>query len=183
LRVEARTDCTAMCTTSFHPPFGERSKILHSVRASNLANNCSERLWLHARTFLVALENYSGWLGELSRLARGVELKQLRTCRTCLTYASSIYASSFSLSAKTQVQRCLYREVDEIWQYRMGGNLTIFNKDHGTVLAAKHTASLQLLCTVSGNQARSDARTECKILELSLRGGWKLVVYIAVVII
>jgi hypothetical protein len=53
----------------------------------------------------------------------------------------------------------------------MGGNLTIFNKDHGTVLAAKHTASLQLLCTVGGNQARSDARTECKILELSLRGG------------
>ena len=48
------------------------------------------------------------------------------------------------------------------------------------VLAAKHTASLQLLCTVGGNQARSDARTECKILELSLRGGWKLVVHIAV---
>jgi hypothetical protein len=51
----------------------------------------------------------------------------------------------------------------------MGGNLTIFDKDHGTVLAAKHTASLQLLCTVGGNQARSDARTECKILELSGR--------------
>jgi hypothetical protein len=86
-----------MCTTSSHPPFGERSKILHSVRASNLASNCSERLWLPARTILVALENYFGWLGELSWLARGVELKQLRTCRTCLTYASSIYASSFSL--------------------------------------------------------------------------------------
>ena len=66
----------------------------------------------------------------------------------------------------------------------VGGNLTIFNKDHDNaeegrsrilyvrqkVLAAKHTASLQLLCTVDGNQARSDARTECKILELSLRG-------------
>ena len=39
------------------------------------------------------------------------------------------------------------------------------------VLAAKHTASLQLLCTFGGNQARLDARTECKILELSLRGG------------
>ena len=53
----------------------------------------------------------------------------------------------------------------------MGGNLTIFDKDHDTVLAAKHTASLQLLCTVGGNQTRSDARTECKILELSLKGG------------
>ena len=53
----------------------------------------------------------------------------------------------------------------------MGGNLTIFDKDHDTVLAAKHTASLQLLCTVGGNQARLDARTECKILELSPKGG------------
>ena len=25
-----------MCTTSFHPPFGKCSKILNSVRASNL---------------------------------------------------------------------------------------------------------------------------------------------------
>jgi hypothetical protein len=30
------------------------------------------------------------------------------------------------------MQRCLYREVDEIWQYCTGGNLTIFNKDHDT---------------------------------------------------
>jgi hypothetical protein len=44
---------------------------------------------------------------------------------------------------------------DEIWQYRIGGNLTIFNKDHDTaeegrsvrskVLAAKHGRSLRLL--------------------------------------
>ena len=53
----------------------------------------------------------------------------------------------------------------------MGGNLTIFDKDHDTVITAKHTASLQLLCIVGGNQTRSDARTECKILELSLKGG------------
>ena len=39
------------------------------------------------------------------------------------------------------------------------------------VLAAKHTASLQLLCTVGGNQARLDVRTEFKILEPSLKGG------------
>ena len=74
---------------------------------------------------------------------------------------------------------------DEIWKYRIGGNLTIFDKDHDTaeiakVLAAKHTASLQLLCTVGGNQARLDARTEFKILEPSPKGGWKLVVHITV---
>ena len=40
------------------------------------------------------------------------------------------------------------------------------------VLAAKHTASLQLLC---GKQARSDARSEFKILEALAKGGMKLV--------
>ena len=75
----------------------------------------------------------------------------------------------------------------------MGGNLRILNKDHDTAeegrlriasrSKVKHTASLQLLCTVGGNQARSDARSEFKILEHSLKGGWKLVVHIAVVLI
>ena len=67
-------------------PFGERSKILNSVRASNLASNCSKRLWLHARAILVAMENYSNWPGEF----------ELRWLRTYLTYVSSTYASSFS---------------------------------------------------------------------------------------
>src|SRR6266568_644063 len=63
-----------MFMTSFTPPFGESSKISNSLRASDLAwlpptldSNCSERLWLHARTILVALENYSGWPGELNQ--------------------------------------------------------------------------------------------------------------------
>ena len=46
-----------------------------------------------------------------------------------------------------------------------------FKSTRSKVLAVKHTASLQLLCTVGGNQARSDARSEFKILEHSLRGG------------
>jgi len=63
-------------------------------------------------------------------------------------------------------------DVDEIWQYRTGGSLTIFDKDHDTaeiakVLAAKHTASLQLLCTVGGSQATVDARAEFEISERS----------------
>ena len=65
---------------------------------------------------------------------------------------------------------------DEIWQYHTGGNLTIFDKDHDTaeiakVLVAKYTASLQLLRTVGGNQARLDARTEFENLELLAKGG------------
>ena len=38
---------------------------------------------------------------------------------------------------------------------------------------AKHTASLQLLCIVSGNKARLDARTEFEISQRSPKGGWK----------
>jgi len=60
-------------------------------------------------------------------------------------------------------------EVDEIWQYRTGGSLTIFEQRsrqlrrkaaRSNVHVAKHTASLQLLCTAGGNQAKLDARTE-----------------------
>ena len=85
------------------PPFGEGSKILNSVRASDLAwlqptvhSNCSERLWLYARTILVALENYSGWLGESNQ-----SHSELATC------ASLIYASLFSLLCL-----CLYQSVN-----------------------------------------------------------------------
>ena len=69
----------------------------------------------------------------------------------------------------------------------MGGNLTIFDKNHDIteegdreqlqvhqklqVLTAKHRRSLRLLCTVGGNQVRSDARSEFKILERSPKGG------------
>ena len=45
-----------------------------------------------------------------------------------------------------------------------------FTSARNKVLAAKHTASLQLLCTVGGNQARLDARTEFENLEPSLGG-------------
>ena len=41
-----------------------------------------------------------------------------------------------------------------------------------SVLAAKHTASLQLLCTVGGNHARLDARTEFEISKPALKGSW-----------
>ena len=49
------------------------------------------------------------------------------------------------------------------------------------VLAAKHTASLQLLYTVGGSQARLDARTEFKISQRSPKGGVKLVVQMSVI--
>jgi len=45
------------------------------------------------------------------------------------------------------------------------------------VLACSHSHSLQLLCTVGGNQARLDARTEFEILEASLKGGVEAYVF------
>ena len=168
-----------MFMTSFTPPFGESSKISNSLRASDLAwlpptldSNCSERLWLHLRTILVALENYSGWPKELSWLARGVGLKQLRTC---LTYASLTYASSFSLFCLCL--HCLHNcrwnlvisygwEPHDIWQRSRHCWRLI-----ARVLVAKHTTSLQLPSTIGGNQARSDARSEFEILEFSPKGG------------
>ena len=49
----------------------------------------------------------------------------------------------------------------------------IFDKDHDIieeVFAAKYMALLQLLYMASGNQARLDIYTECKILVYSLEG-------------
>ena len=55
---EAGRAHSCMCTTSFHPPLSECSKILNSVRASDLAwlppaahSNCSEAVCLAARTW------------------------------------------------------------------------------------------------------------------------------------
>ena len=56
-----------------YPPSSKRCEILNSLRVSNLArlplavySTYSERLWLQARTFLVALENRLSWPGELN---------------------------------------------------------------------------------------------------------------------
>ena len=87
--------------------------------------------------------------------------------------------SLFCLPLPTQIQRCLCKCR---WNLAIsyGVNPTILRKittllkadcEQLQVLAAKHTASLQLLCAAGGNQARSDARTEFKILEPSPKGG------------
>jgi hypothetical protein len=84
-----------------HPPFGERCEISNSPRASNLAwlpptvhSNCSEWLWLHARTFF-------GCPGESPWLARRIIFFRRRTLPLLpLNYASVV-------AAKTRIQRCL----------------------------------------------------------------------------
>src|ERR1700679_785763 len=65
-------------------------------------------------------------------------------------------------------------------QFDSPGQPTRFSGATNKVLACSHSRSLQLLCTVGGNQARLDARTEFEILEPLAKGGWKLVMHIAV---
>ena len=77
--------------------------------------------------------------------------------------------------------KCEYNAVsaitDEIWQYRTVETSRYLTKittlrraiaARSKVLAAKHTVSLQLLCTAGGNHARLDARTEFEILHVAV---------------
>ena len=99
-------------------------------------SNCGERLWPYARAILVALDNYSGWLGESNQ-----NNSELATYAS-LTYASSIYASSISLFCLPPPKYNAASAIaDEIWQYCTGRNLMIFDKDHDTAEEADREGS------------------------------------------
>ena len=108
--------------------------------------NCSEQLWLHARTFLVALENRLGWAGE-SNWRRTFPLLLLTTpplwppkhLQRLMKLGNIVWVETSRYLTKIMI----------LWR----------KAARSKVLAAKHTASLQLLCTVGGNQARLGART------------------------
>ena len=80
----------------------------------------------------------------------------------------SSFPPAYTYAYVVDLQQLLKREYSaQIWYYRTGGNLTVFDKDDDTVergqlevLTAKHGRSLRLLCTVGGNQARLGA---CRI--------------------
>ena len=76
---------------------------------------------------MVALENRLSCPGDLLWLARRTKLKRYTSSSPLLPHN---YA--YLVAAKTRIQHCLCREVDEIWQYHTGGNLTIFDEDHDT---------------------------------------------------
>jgi len=82
----------------------------NSLRASNFAQspptlrgNCSERLWLHARAFLVVLENRLGWPGEV--------VKRLPDVR----FLFSPFLPTFPLWPPKLEYNAVSAEVDEIW--------------------------------------------------------------------
>ena len=80
---------------------------------------------------LVVLENYSGWLGADVRF---------------------LFLSLLPTPPPKREYNAVPIISDETWEYRTGGNLTVFNKGHDTledgsrtikVLAAKHRHSLR----------------------------------------
>jgi len=56
-------------------------------------------------------------------------------------------------------------------QFDSPGQPRRFSRATKKALACSHSRSLQLLCTVGGNQATSDVRTEFEISQRSLNGG------------
>ena len=96
---------------------------------------------------------------------------------------------SFAYASAKRECKAVSTIADEIWWYHTGGNLTIFDKDHDTIESWSRRflqPSIQLryhyYVQFVAIKARSDARTEFKILEHSLKGGWKLVVHRAVAV-
>ena len=82
---------------------------------------------------------------------------------------------------KREDNTCLYREADENWKYRMGGNLTIFDKDHDTAGSRRFLQpSIRLRYNYYVQLVATRRDWECKILERSPKGGVKLVVHITV---
>jgi len=98
-----------------------------------------------------------------------VRFPPLRYCQISSTIAETSLYSRFGGGIG---KRGSVRQVSsELLQFNSPGQPGRFPRATKKVLACSHSHSLQLLCTVGGNQARLDARTECKILKLSLKGG------------
>ena len=122
LRSSTEAFSTVNCTTSFTFPLLATFKFAtpsNFLNPTNCTSNCSERLPLHARTCRWPWKITFGWENQIEDIRRVLLLLPLN-------YASTV-------AAKTRIQRCLCREVDEIWQYRVGGNLTTFDKDYDAV--------------------------------------------------
>src|SRR6266702_7086217 len=129
-----------------------------------------DNFWLPWRIILVGQENQI-------RATQKIQIEQLRTC---MTYALSfsLFCPCFRQNANTTLSLQLPMKFGNIVLVETSRYLTKIttlqrkaDRKQLLVLAAKHTASLQLLCTAGGNHARVDARTECNILEHSPKGG------------
>ena len=144
-----------MCTTSFTPPFDERSKISNSLRASNLvANGCGYTqgpFWLPWRIILV---------GQGSRIEATQNLLDVRSL--------DIRSPFLPLLPMPPLSPQLPMKFGNIVQVETSRYLTKIT----TLRKADREGpcSQAQLCTAGGNQVTLDARSEFKIPERSPKG-------------
>ena len=146
---------TATSVTSFHLPLKKKLISLRYAGSLNrhqlymviVANayGCTQGpFWLSGRTVLKIKGHDSLSTTEVSFLplfayAYVVDLQRLQNTNTALKFGIIVGVETSRYLTKMTI----------LWR----------KAARSKVLAAKHTASLQLLCTVGGNQARLGART------------------------
>ena len=113
-----------MCTTSFTPP------LQRALPDFKFVTCVQSRLQLK-RTGMATRKDLFGCPGDSPQLPWRFALvgqgNQVENVRFLFSPFSPL-----TMPPLWRIQHCLCREVDEIWQYRTGGNLTIFDKDHDT---------------------------------------------------
>jgi hypothetical protein len=147
----------------------------HQPYIASVANACGctqGPFWLPWGIILVALGNCPGWLGEF----QGSWIEAIQN----LPDVRFFFLPLLTYVSKTRTQCCLRREVDGIWQYCTGGNLTIFDKDHDT--AEEGRFQTEAFATIAIYSWWQLGEIECVPNSKSAeRGGVKLVMHMAVI--
>ena len=127
------------------------------------------------------VEDFCGCPGELAWLAGGIKLKTY-VSSSPLFYLCLCWPPKRKYNAASAI-------VNEIWQYRTGGSLTVFDKDHDTAEEGRsQVRQKQGSCSQAYGFATitmyswwrfGEPRTVAKST-FFLKGGWKLVTLLAV---
>jgi hypothetical protein len=118
-----------------------------------MANGCG---CMHAKTILVTRDNYSDWPGESNRSNSKLTDVRFLLCPYPRQNANTTLSLQLPMEFGNIVWVETSRYLTKITTLRRKAD----REFRSMVLATKHTAPLQLLCTVGGNQARLDARTQ-----------------------
>ena len=150
-----------MCTTSFHPPL----KKYYFASARELAklpptvhSNCSEAVCLAARTFATGIVIF-------------IKYRKVSTYIILLNLIGN-YRGSVVFAKERRRKRMLRKRTSgKFWvaSIRLPWPTRIILQATKIVLACSHSHSLQLPCTVGGNQA---SVANLKFWSPRQRGGW-----------
>ena len=155
---------TVLCTTSFHPPFGERCEISNSVRASMLScKNLRDRPPPQCHDLCLNI----------------VRFPPVRYYQISSAIAETTLYSRFGggMSKRHRKRKRMSGKfwVTSIW-FSWPTRITLQGNQNSAATAVRYNYYVQLVAI----QARLDAHTEFEISQRSPKGGWKLVVHIAV---